>query len=963
MAVEAEQLAGVDDVWVFASGREPQNDDDIRTIALLGMMHGNEVVGNHVIERFLEWAPHNLTAGRVLLARCNAAAAALGQRHSPEGEDMNRLWDAETLEELAAADPESLNPEQRRVRVLAPHLRVVDLVLDLHSTSSPSEAHLVIRDDVVHARVSDLLGVRRLITGLHEGGILDGGLASTMGLRSGETWAEHHRGRAPRVGITLEAGQHEDPYNVERAWRVVMRLLVGLGFCAGDAPEPSPGSITTYVVQDRVKQSPEGSTPWRFELPSSKLASFERIAVDEMVLRRGANERWRAPAPFTLLMPAPTAAPGADLFYVTSRRRVDVGERPETPEHARVEAGAVERLLDIMSDDEAERGVARVAFDARRILDGCAEVILTTLRLPEDSPHRRLTVIGRDDWGVNESEHRAGQRYRQAVEEAGRAGVPIERVQLLRGATVSHLKRLCSRARPDLTLRFSDRQPHTVAMVVAGDLKLALATGIFRHVRVALVVEAATLHPDGQDVQAQFSRLAIFTSRESMLRVAQDFQRELLRDHHDLLDRLELPGDAVDDDGAIRMKSERQAEVLLRRLLALRAGQWQPLLRRELALPWHVDGDELGAELRRILVRTGILDGEAVRHLLVKPLGQGWLISPAALEDSVQSIEEQLWHLPAPVMRAVPPQVCRAQDVDHNNLARWLGWRRYLQESEVIPGTRGRLLDLLTNADQVQARVTDWYQQAVELAERAPGRVMLVVAGDGLRSAPHREPEGSSIARAHDAAVMCSELHYRRIQHTRGVSLPWVQGFAKQLGQRQAGQGQLSVFWEGEHGCSVNVVLLAVAHDEEVKVSGDSLEGWVVERCAVILSDLGGAAENRYRVGMLTEPSSDGVQVELLAFGRQHCERLMSQATSRASGVGGLSLRRSVEADIQEQLRVWSERVRHGLDLEYAKPETVKQHLGLSDLRLAEALLTATRATPEDSHEVSRQVWASTSSW
>ena len=178
---------------------------------------------------------------------------------------------------------------------------------------------------------------------------------------------------------------------------------------------------------------------------------------------------------------------------MTQPRHGGLAEGVDRPDgQAIVEALAIERMLDLLADDEFERGSTWVAFDSTRIFDLCASIVGRSTRLPEGHPHRRIIVMGRGDVAGDETERRAGQRYRQAMRFAIANGLSMERIQLLRGAPLgwidamtSHgmLDLLSRRARafgsdhPGVYMRVSLRQPHTASLLVAGDLDHALQTG------------------------------------------------------------------------------------------------------------------------------------------------------------------------------------------------------------------------------------------------------------------------------------------------------------------------------------------------------------------------------------------------------------------------------------------------------------------------------------------------------
>src|SRR5690606_23186778 len=117
-----------------------------------------------------------------------------------------------------------------------------------------------------------------------------------------------------------------------------------------------------------------------------------------------------------------------------------------------------ERMLDLLADDAFERGSTTASFDGRQVLDLCAEEVMRALRLPAGHPHRRIAVVGRGDFGGDEAERRAGQRYRRAMRRAIAEGLPIDRVQLLRGSGIGWLDALTSPAMAALLRRRRERR-------------------------------------------------------------------------------------------------------------------------------------------------------------------------------------------------------------------------------------------------------------------------------------------------------------------------------------------------------------------------------------------------------------------------------------------------------------------------------------------------------------------------
>ncbi len=967
------------------------------TVALVARIHGNEPVGDGVIDRFVAEAEARLTAGKVLLVRANVAATEANVRHTPDGVDMNRLWDRDTLARLATAAADTLCYEERRVAELAPILASAQVVLDLHSTSRPSFPHLVFRDDQQHSMLARRMGVRHLVTGVFENGILSGGICSNIGLAPGE--------RGERVGFTLEAGQHTDPGNAARAWDVAQRLLGAFGMWVDPPPVPPGLEFELYEVLDRFRQAPAGTVQYRFvgyeggetgegrQGPPRSLASFEDIEADEVVLRRGHEGVLRAGTSFTMLMPAPATPPGTDLYYQMIPRRGGLSEGvARTHEEARREALAIERMFDLLSDDELGGGASWIAFDDRRLYDLSATVVGRALRLPVGHPHRRITVLGRGSASADETERRAGQRYRQAMRRAVVEGLPMERFQLLKGATLGWFDSLCSSATGELLDRrrthhpeaarvgvaLSLHQPRSVSLAVAGDLDLALESGDVRHVRVVLGVEAATVEADGGTARLRVARASLTTSRREVLVAARQLIDGLRQEHRtllaDVLRHDDLEG-AVDPATGLLGTSSEYQEAMRAAFYRLQLDRWLASLRTEIVDRQTLKSpEEVGRFLARTMAATGILDAQSLAWILFRRHQGRTLVDP----DRLLELDEARFRpdggigffAEAPKLvlgRPNPPQPLFANDVDANDLERWVGWMRGVANTAKVAATRGKDLDVLYDAEAIRHRLASMMESARKRAADAPGDVVLVLVGDGQN--PGREPGDAawSLLAAHRAALADPRLRYTRIQHARSTHVSWLKDFATAAEGRRAGAQPFAMQWEPEHASAVHVALVGVRYAGAPPLRHDSLDGVEIVAAAVLLNDLRGDEGLPYPVGWFTERSSElGIHHELVAFARAHCQDLWSQGGPRVTSEAGPPAPGHI-ADVWRGLVArWVDEARRWARERDAAPEEVLNYLhgvmGLVDPVLGAAVMGSLHER-SPGHEVAREVWGIVEAW
>ena len=963
-------------------------------VAIIGLMHGDEPVGDHTISRFEKLGPEFLVGGSVITIRANLAAVELNTRHTPDGVDLNRQWSARRLEVLHQLSEEEHCYETRRVGELATLLMECHVVLDLHSTSRPSPPSLIYRDDQRHASVARKLGVKHLVTGLHESAILSGGMCSNAGLHPGEY--------SERLGYTFEAGQHLDPKNVERAWEVVVRLLAELGMW-GVVVVSREVESHTYEVLERFRQAPEGTEPYRFvgyvggepgggrHGTLRELASFETVEADEVLLRRGRTTVVRAQAPFTMLMPCPTAEPGTDLYYVTQRRDGGLTDgRPRTDDEALTESTAVERMLDLLADDDFARGNTWVSFDSRRVLDLCADMTGRAIRMHRSDPDRRITVLGRGDWGGEEAERRSGQRYRQAMRVALVDGVPLERIQLLRGAALGWLealtsasmmrlvvKRADSRHRP-VHLLLSTKQPSTVSVLVVGNLERALKTGDVPHVRVVLVIEEAMVEPDRDRVRVSILRAGVLSNRQEFLEAVQSLIGALRDEHRHLISGPLFANDeairkVLTPEGMIEARPDRELLHDLRRSLhRLQLRLWCDTLRHEVPDLIHLRNElHLGRFLAGLVSATGILDVDALKALLIRRRGDRWVVDPELLEQ-VKEDPDTFFFQPVPSRQSMPMQPILACDVHADNLERWIGWKRFLKGVEVIPGLRGKDLDLAFTEEAIQQRVARWFRWTRRLGQKQPGKVMIVLAGDGMSPVRERSGVAWDALVAHRAVVADSNVRYMRIQHSRGTHLAWLKDLFDTMQERPHGQS-VAVQWEEQHGASVNVVLICLADDEAGPVRRPwSLDGWAIYGCAILVSDLKRSGGG-YKVALFTEPVAGDptlLNQELLHFGREHCEGLLRQAGHRVQSPMGAPERVELDAAVVDQIAGWIERVRRWKEHPVVHPPTdgaeradwIANQLGLADESLARALAVEMEGK-SGALDAARSLWECVQAW
>lgn len=199
-------------------------------VIVLGGMHGNEPAGVRAIDMVFHKIAveplHNANftfRGQLLGLRGNVQAQSQGIRYLVK--DLNRQFNPEHIAWVRACQPDALQAEDRELYELldtidtavATYLPTQLIVLDLHTTTADGGIFSIATDDPRSIALAQALHAP-VITGM-----LHGLRGTTL----------HHFTDAhypcPTVGVTFEAGQHDDPLSTRRCMAAIINLLRSVG--------------------------------------------------------------------------------------------------------------------------------------------------------------------------------------------------------------------------------------------------------------------------------------------------------------------------------------------------------------------------------------------------------------------------------------------------------------------------------------------------------------------------------------------------------------------------------------------------------------------------------------------------------------------------------------------------------------------------------------------------------------
>jgi predicted deacylase len=177
------------------------------------LTHGNELCGVYALEFLFRHAVRP-RRGRLSLSFANVAAYERFDSDNPSAsrfvdEDLNRLWDAETLD--SARD----SVELRRARELRPIVDDVDFLLDIHSMQHPNPPLMMCGPTAKGRRLALELGAPAIV-------VSDAGHAAGCRLRD---YAAFGNPRSKRNALLVECGQHWERRSVEVAIETTLRFL------------------------------------------------------------------------------------------------------------------------------------------------------------------------------------------------------------------------------------------------------------------------------------------------------------------------------------------------------------------------------------------------------------------------------------------------------------------------------------------------------------------------------------------------------------------------------------------------------------------------------------------------------------------------------------------------------------------------------------------------------------------
>lgn len=248
-------------IWHFR-GREKNGPK----ILILGGTHGDELGGIATVRLLLKRLgalkkqpgkyENELVKGDLFVGFGNPEAMLRGTRSASDGWDLNRSF---TESELARPPHETDRLDLIRARELEPLLKEVDVLFDLHNSSSLSEPFVCVgTKGEKHEAVFGRLPVRYILSDPnHVYENFEGG--------DGPATADQCVDRQGGAGVSYEVGWAKDESVAEQILANVLELLIGLGALAEAVralarrqPTPIPNQQTVFAFRAVIVSEKEG---------------------------------------------------------------------------------------------------------------------------------------------------------------------------------------------------------------------------------------------------------------------------------------------------------------------------------------------------------------------------------------------------------------------------------------------------------------------------------------------------------------------------------------------------------------------------------------------------------------------------------------------------------------------------------------------------------------------------------
>ena len=258
-----------------------------KKIIVLGGVHGSEKTGIAVVERMInlfEEDKINLVNGSVVFALGNERAIGADKRMVRNGGDLNRYFSQEKLNNL-----NDTSYEANRARELAEIIDSADVLLDIHSTLTPSRAFLACENEPEHYEVHKWFSAQDVITDPDY--ILSGGYYSTT---------DEYMNANGGVGVCFETGYARDTKTTDEVVESILNIFADQGMIEREVSDNICKDRNVYKMHTRIDLTKKG---FEYAKDFGK-GDFEKVEKGQIIGYHG-KETYKSPVTGIILFQVP----------------------------------------------------------------------------------------------------------------------------------------------------------------------------------------------------------------------------------------------------------------------------------------------------------------------------------------------------------------------------------------------------------------------------------------------------------------------------------------------------------------------------------------------------------------------------------------------------------------------------------------------------------------------------------
>ncbi len=267
------------------------------TITIMGGLHGDEPMGVEIISKLKDkLADTPIESGNLTLIIGNPKAVEAKIR--PIDKDMNRMFGTEL-------QPTPGSYEEQRIQEIKSILNQSDILLDIHSTSSPAKPFIYCELTPAHLTAINSIDIPYIVSP-------DPKFRPPEFNSAADNYIDNQGG----IGITYETGQRTDISNFNQIYKNVINFLTAQKLFPGQPTKPS--TEPKHII---INQHLLGSKDFQF---SKQFKNFDEIKTGELIATSN-KEKITAQSNKIIIFPKTQITPNKAACYLGTYKNEAAG--------------------------------------------------------------------------------------------------------------------------------------------------------------------------------------------------------------------------------------------------------------------------------------------------------------------------------------------------------------------------------------------------------------------------------------------------------------------------------------------------------------------------------------------------------------------------------------------------------------------------------------------------------------